>query len=261
LKLLTDKYLEQYKRKVGKLDSALEMLKTKTKEASFEFKIESSAVFSSNIEGNPIDLNLWMNSKLLKEKARPKEHQEIQDLIDAYDFARGNALTETSMLRTHEMLTQQFLPKSSRGKYRTGRVGIYSSRGLVYLAIEEQFVQREMTLLFEDIAELMSHAKMSTEETFYNASAIHLRFAQIHPFADGNGRVARLLEKWFLASRLGEIVWKMSSEEYYWNNRPTYYQNINLGVNYCELDYDRCLPFLLMLTKAVSETDEKRNHG
>ncbi len=257
MKLLTDKHLEEYKHRVGKLDSALEKLKAKSKDVSFEFTIESSAVFSSNIEGNPIDLNSWMNSKLLKvydlveEKARPKAHQEIQDLIDAYTFARGHALSEANMLRAHEMLTQQFLTKSSRGKYRTGRVGIYSSRGLVYLAVEEQFVQREMTFLFDDMDKLISKTQLSVEESFYYASAIHLRFAQIHPFADGNGRVARLLEKLFLASRLGEIIWMMSSEEYYWNNRPTYYQNINLGVNYYELDYDKCLPFLLMLPKAM----------
>jgi Fic family protein len=32
---------------------------------------------------------------------------------------------------------------------------------------------------------------------------IHLRLAQIHPFRDGNGRAARLIEKWFVAEKLG----------------------------------------------------------
>ncbi len=251
MKILTDKYLDGYKRRVGKLDSALKKLKANTKDVSFEFMIESSAVFSSNIEGNPIDLNSWMNGKLQKEKARPKAHQEIQDLIEAYNFARANVLTEESMLKAHGMLSQQFLIESNRGRYRTGRVAIHSSRGLVYLAVEEHYVPREMRVLFHDIDESKMATTLSVEESFYYASAIHLRFAQIHPFADGNGRVARLLEKWFLATRIGEIVWKVSSEEYYWNNRPTYYENINLGVNYYELDYGKCLPFLLMLPKAV----------
>jgi hypothetical protein len=33
-------------------------------------------------------------------------------------------------------------------------------------------------------------------EVFYFASLIYLRFAHIHPFRNGNGRAARLLDKW-----------------------------------------------------------------
>lgn len=251
MNFLTDKYLSQYKQKVGDLDGMLEKLNAKTKDVAFEVMIESSAVFSSNIEGNPIDLNSWMNTKLQKEKSRPKAHQEIQDLIEAYNFAQTTPLTEKNMLKAHRMLSQQFLVESKRGNYRGERVGIHSARGLVYVAVEPEFVQREMKFLFDDIAALQ-RTELSLEERFYYASGIHLRFAQIHPFADGNGRAARLLEKWFLSKDIGEIVWKISSEEYYWNNRPTYYENINLGVNYYELDHDKCLPFLLMLPKAVN---------
>lgn len=48
--------------------------------------------------------------------------------------------------------------------------------------------------LFREINEL-SRKKIKIEEVFYRASMSHLRFAHIHPFADGNGRAARLLEK------------------------------------------------------------------
>ena len=80
---------------------------------------------------------------------------------------------------------------------------------------------------------------------------IHLRFAHILPLLDGNGRVARLFEKWFLASRVGETAWWIVSDQLYWENRAEYYRNINLGVNYYELNYNRCVPFLLMLPRAT----------
>jgi Fic family protein len=92
---------------------------------------------------------------------------------------------------------------------------------------------------------------LSKSQVFYFASLLHLVFAHIHPFRDGNGRAARLLEKWFLAEQLGNSFWKLSSEKYYKEHQKEYYNNINLGVNYYELDYGKCLPFLVMLTQSM----------
>mgnify|MGYP006247185723 CR=1 FL=1 len=107
-----------------------------------------------------------------------------------------------------------------------------------------------MDIFFRDLQELLS-ANLSEIEVFYFASLIHLRFAHIHPFRDGNGRAARLLEKWFIAEKLGHDFWKISSEEYYKNNQPTYYAAINLGVNFYELNYDKCHRFLEMLPNCM----------
>jgi Fic family protein len=103
-----------------------------------------------------------------------------------------------------------------------------------------------MKSFFEEIAALLA-ASLSLEEVFYFASFIHLRFVHIHPFSDGNGRAARLLEKWFLTQKLGAPFWNVPSEKYYKENQAGYYNNINLGVNFYELDYSMYLPFLLML--------------
>ncbi|MCK4554164.1 Fic family protein, partial [Candidatus Parcubacteria bacterium] len=60
-------------------------------------------------------------------------------------------------------------------------------------------------------------------------------------------------EKWFLAEKLDKKSWLIQSEKYYKENLEQYYKNINLGVNYYELNYDQCLPFLLMLPKALQQ--------
>ena len=63
---------------------------------------------------------------------------------------------------------------------------------------------------------------------------------------DGNGRLARLLEKWFLAEKLGEKAWFLQSEKNYYENHNQYYQNIRkLGLEFETLDYEKSLDFLL----------------
>ena len=118
------------------------------------------------------------------------------------------------------------------------------------MAIEPEFVEQEMKTFFMDIEELIS-SNLSEKEVFYFASLIHLRFAHIHPFRDGNGRAARLIEKWFITEKLGRDFWKISSEEYYKVNQARYYETINPGVNYYELNYDNCLGFLEMLPNCL----------
>jgi Fic family protein len=122
------------------------------------------------------------------------------------------------------------------------------------MAVEPEYVERELNKLFKDI-EILLKRKLSRKQVFYYASMIHLWIANIHPFADGNGRSARLAEKWFISEQLGESAWAINSEKYYWDHRPAYYENIALGDNYYALHWDRCLPFLMMLPKALVTDD------
>ena len=69
---------------------------------------------------------------------------------------------------------------------------------------------------------------------------------------DGNGRLARLLEKWFIAEKLGEKAWFLQSEKMYYQNHRNYYQiTRKLGVEYETLNWKYALPFLLMLPNSL----------
>ncbi|MBI5917308.1 MAG: Fic family protein [Bacteroidetes bacterium] len=215
------------------------------------YRMQASAVFSSNIEGNPVDLNSFMNSVTGKKNFKPrKEIEEIEDLVSAYEFARDNDLNEKNLLKAHKILSRTILIRDKQGKYRTERMGVFEPTGLVFLAIEPQFVKGKMKELFEDVDELLSK-NLSIAEVFYHASLLHLKFVHIHPFWDGNGRAARLLEKWFLLQKLNGRAWKIQSERFYKDNLATYYASINLGADYYALNYDNCIPFLLHLVNSI----------
>jgi len=225
------------------------------------YRMQVSAVFSSNIEGNTLDVNSYMNAKLRKEtRSNLKEVAEIDDLVEAYHFANAHKLTEKNFLKAHLMLSKHLLIESKQGAYRNERIGVFSDKGLVYLAVEEQFVPEQMRLFFQEIATLLT-TPLSIKETLYFAALIHLRCAHIHPFSDGNGRAVRLLEKWFFASKSGEHYWRHLSEKYYKEHQQAYYRALNLGVNFYELDYAKCVPFLLMLPESFIEQQRMRERN
>jgi len=247
--ILTDNtYFDDYFHKLSTdICDLVKSFDIESKDFDLGYRIKASAVFSSNIEGNTLDLNSYMNLKIKNElKYKNKEVSEIDDLVEAYDFARETKLNQTTFLESHRILSKNILIKSNRGKYRQQAIGVFSEDGLVYLAVEDQYVEGYMNDLFTQISSIaMTNA--TVEEILYYASLIHLRFVHIHPFVDGNGRAARLLEKWFLATMLGNNYWNLLSEKYYKENQLDYYNNINLGINFYELNYSLCIPFLLML--------------
>lgn len=252
LKLINTGYLPEYRNQLNfSIDGAFKQLSEKLQtEADFKFYLANSAVHSSNIEGNTVNFDTYLKASEHHLHLKTKEIKEIEELIQAYQFARENELTLNNTLKAHQILTSSILLKKERGKLRKVKVGVRSEGRLIYLAIEPEFLKAELEKLFNDIAVLLS-SQLTVQEVFYYAAFIHLVFVNIHPFVDGNGRATRLIEKWFLAKKIGDKAWLITSEKYYWDNRTAYYKNLQLGVNYYEIKYEKSIPFLLMLPNAL----------
>jgi Fic family protein len=248
--------LKQFKTTIDyvKMDTAFAAL-PHSSDSAFGFLMEASAVYSSNIEGNTLDLNSYLKTQAFQTGSKPKEATEISELITSYTWAKNqDALTEKALLEAHSILAETLVIPSNRGAYRQQPIGVFSKHGLVYMAVEHELVQKEMNTLLSEIASVLEENSTNTlpiHEAFFHASWVHLRLAHIHPFVDGNGRIARLVEKWLLAELLGDKAWAVESEKYYKEHRNDYYGHIHLGVNYHELDYSKALPFLGMLPQAI----------
>lgn len=220
---------------------------------TFSFYTSVASVYSSKIEGEIIELDSYIKHKKFGIEFQPDYTKKIDDLYNAYTFAKENLFNENNVAQVHQLLSKHLVVKKFQGFYRTQNMFVTTEDGKIeYVAALPETVAKEMELFFEDINKLLQ-ANLSFEETFYYASLIHLVFVKIHPWNDGNGRTARLLEKWFIAEKLGGKAWFIQSERYYYNQHKTYYNNLrNLGIEYETLDYLKALPFLKMLIQSLN---------
>jgi len=221
---------------------------------SFSFYTSVSAIASSRIEGEQMEVDSYIKHKMLNIEYQPDLVQKPNDLYNTYLFAQKNELIETNFLKAHALLAKHLLPKNKQGVFRKGNMVVmeHKTGRIQYEAAPFSEVKKLMGLLWQDIEQLKKE-KLTHEEVFYFASFIHVVFVNIHPFEDGNGRAGRLLEKWFIAQKLGAKAWYLQSELNYYTNVNEYYKNLNrLGMFYEQLDYSKALPFLLMLPYALT---------
>ncbi len=219
---------------------------------TFSFYTSVSSVFSSKIEGEEIELDSYIKHKKFGIEFLPDYTKKIDDLYNAYTFAKTHVLNRANIAKAHTLLSKHIVSEHFQGTLRTQNMYVTTQDGKIeYVAAMPQAVPSEMEKFYDDI-EILLQQDLRIHEVFFFAAMLHLVFVKIHPWNDGNGRSARLIEKWFLAQKLGEKAWFVQSEKNYYLEHQTYYKNIRmLGLEYAELDYSKALPFLLMLPHSL----------
>jgi len=222
----------------------------------FEFYKSISSVYSSKIEGEEIDFDSYFKHKFLNVKIKSDYTQKADDLYAAYDFIDTQNLSFKNISKAHAILSANLLPKSQQGLIRPNPMFVLNNQDQIdYVAAEPKILKGELEKLNHDI-NLLIEAKINPFEVFYYASLIHLVFVKIHPFQDGNGRTARLIEKWFRIEKIGQMASAVQLEKNYYKNLKSYYSNIKkLGLEYEELDYNKSLDFLLMTVIGIDNQE------
>jgi Fic family protein len=248
---------DEYEEKVMSLDFDIQEVSENLQEAElsthdFSFYTSVSSVYSSKIEGESIELDSYVKHKRFGIQFLPDYTKKIDDLYSAYSFAQSHELNKKNISKAHKLLSKHIVSKNFQGKHRTGNMFVSTPNGKIeYVAPNSLDLENEMNQFYSDL-KILLEMKMSIPQAFFFASWVHLVFVKIHPYNDGNGRTARLLEKWFLSQKIGHQAWYIRSEEYYYKQHNVYYRNLRgLGIEYAELNFGLALPFLLMLPSSL----------
>lgn len=145
-----------------------------------------------------------------------KEIQEVKNAYAAYECLRDyDPYSLTDLKKAHARMTRCLIEKS--GMFRSGNEGVFSGDQCIFVAPPPTMVPPLMQDLFDWMGQ-----NRNTLHPLVLSAVFHYEFVFIHPFSDGNGRVARLwhtvlLSNWrdiFAYIPLESQIEKFQSEYY-----------------------------------------------
>ena len=123
-----------------------------------------------------------------------------ENLLDAFD--EGKPIDEELIKAFHFSLTEGTYDKR---RYDKGeRPGEYKKGEYVTGKYETGALSEDVS---DEILELLDDVKdVKDKDALISAAFFHAKFENIHPFADGNGRVGRLLMNYFLVTHDHPVI-------------------------------------------------------
>ena len=142
---------------------------------------------SLKIEANSLSLGQVrdvINGKLVL--GAQKEIQEVKNAYAAYEKMNDiNPYSIKQLKEFHGIMTKYVVEES--GDFRKGEEGVFNGDECIFMCPPARFVPGQMEELFA----WMKRARVSVHPLILS-SVFHYEFVFIHPFSDGNGRMARL---------------------------------------------------------------------
>ena len=150
---------------------------------------------SLKIEANSLSLGQVrdvINGKMVL--GEQKEIQEVKNAYEAYEkFDEIDPYKIIDIKRFHGIMTKYVVEES--GDFRRGEEGVFNGDKCIFMAPPARIVPQ----LMDDLFNWMNKSK-NTVHPLILSSVFHYEFVFIHPFSDGNGRMARLWHTAILAN-------------------------------------------------------------
>lgn len=184
--------------------------------------------FGTHIEGN--ELNLSQAEKVMAGQdivARDRDIQEVINYRKVIDYIGSVTrelnfkLGENLIMHLHKLTVGKLLLPEKVGAYRKTQVVVKNSK-----TNEVSFVPPKAEEVESQINDFMAFYNRPETQDIHpvlKSGIVHYELVRIHPFVDGNGRVARALSTLILFLESYDIRRFFSLEEYFDNDAIAYY--------------------------------------
>ena len=218
------------------------------------FRIKN--IYHSNaIEGNllevgetrqVVELGLTITGKPLKDQAEARNLSHAIDFLEDLAGQAQNPIFENDIRQIHSLVLEGM--GEAAGAYRSVPVKISGSQ---FNPSPPESVGAHMSDFSLWLAKVStpSHESFASVAGLISAAVAHTWFVTIHPFIDGNGRVARLLMN-LLLMRHGYPIAIISKED-----RLRYYDALEAS------QASDLTPFIVLLAECLEESLEEYEHA
>ncbi len=205
------------------IDRTLKKAPTRIKVARDSF---NRSVHSSTwIEGNVLSLAQVKALAAHRSVTAEKDQKlEVENCIQSLKWVlknKNSMLNQERLLKLHEKMTQGLLPDSRSGRYRQVQNFIVNAKNqVIFTPRPPSKVEQGMKDLF------LWLGRNHREHAMIRSAVFHHEFVAIHPFVDGNGRMARAASQWILLHEGYDSLWTLGLDEYFARDRAKYYDMI-----------------------------------
>ncbi len=222
---------------IGTIEACKEIIDHAPLLPYYEKKFQNDALvrmvhYGTHIEGNELDLSqaekVVMGQNVV---ARERDIQEVinyRKVIEYIDEASQEhpelTINEAFIKKLHQLTVAKILPDETAGVYRKTQVVIKSSQ-----TGEVVFRPPAAVVVADQIADLLAFLQSPESRDMHpvlKSGVLHYEFVRIHPFVDGNGRVARALSTLILFLEGYDIRRFFSLEEYFDSDAGKYYEGL-----------------------------------
>jgi len=178
---------------------------------------------STAIEGNPLTLaqvralDEGRELPAVQDRSRREVLNYFAGLRHIERQQAKKTITRADILRLHAIISTGAMDQGRAGRFRSMRVRV------------GDFFPPPPERVPGMMRELLGWWNSPSRQwpAVLSSAIIHYRFEEIHPFADGNGRTGRTLALWELYRRGFDTHHNFSVDEFYWENRPRYYEALD----------------------------------